>query len=755
MTTADKQGQPTWRRYPFAGVVLICLILYTLLGFFFAPWLADRIATQKVREILGAELRIDEIAINPFTFVVNIEGIEFEHPPGELVATVGKVGANLEATALFGKTVKLAELSVNRPELFLRRDGAGELNVARIRPITETPATPPPETTGDDWLFVIEAIGIDDMSLRLTDETVDPAASLGFDDLALNIRDFSTAPNSPFPVDVSLSLLTGGSISASGNAALLPQPDVTLAVTLNDVSPELLHPYVAPLADVTFDSGGFYFEGDIASDADDVLGLTGEARVDDLLLTETEGGARLGSWDRVAVNGIDFSIEARALSISEIVVDAVYADILISENGSINLRRAGKGAEVLEKEEELPEPEDVAPPTTTAPAFDVTVGRIVIKDAAAAFEDRALPLPFAARIHELNGQLSTIATSSTAPSEISLEGRVDEFGQVLVSGSLAPLDPKKDTRVSVNFVNVETPKLSAYTIRFAGREITSGKLDLKLDYEVSNSQLVAGNNIVLRDFELGDEVPHPDATSLPLDLALALLKDSSGNIDIDIPLSGDIDDPEFSIAGVVGTAFGNLVTGVVAAPFKLLGNLLGIEADELEALHFVPGRADLSPPQQEIAGKLAEALVQRPQLVLEFGGVWHEDADGLALREQAVDARIEEQISHDSSVSYADRRIAVIESLYTSQPGQAPLSTDVEIDRIARAANLRTQLIQAEPLADSALPELADARAANARAAILEADATLQVRILTRPSQRSREFDGDSVAMKIELSSQR
>ena len=188
------------------------------------------------------------------------------------------------------------------------------------------------------------------------------------------------------------------------------------------------------------------------------------------------------------------------------------------------------------------------------PAFDVTIGRILVINASATFEDRALPLPFAAKIDELNGQLSTIATSSDEPSEIALEGRVDEFGQVVVSGQITPLAPKKNTNISVDFVNVEMPKFSAYAIRFAGREIASGKLDLKLGYEIRDSELVGENTIMLSDFELGDEVPHPDAINLPLGLAVALLKDSSGRINVDLPVTGDVDNPEFSIAGVLGDA---------------------------------------------------------------------------------------------------------------------------------------------------------------------------------------------------------
>ena len=224
-----------------------------------------------------------------------------------------------------------------------------------------------------------------------------------------------------------------------------------------------------------------------------------------------------------------------------------------------------------------------------------------------------------------------------------------------------------NTDLAVVFENVEIPKFSAYTIPFAGREIESGKLDLNLGYLVKERQLVGENKIVLRDFELGDEVPHPDAMSLPLGLAVALLKDPSGNIDIDLPVRGDLDDPEFSYGRVIGKALVNLIVKIVASPFALLGNLIGVEPDELEHINFPPGRADLTPPEVERAQKLAEALALRPSLVLEISGVVDREADTLALKTERLDVAVESRIetgSDGDDANYAGQRAQVIESMY-------------------------------------------------------------------------------------------
>jgi hypothetical protein len=157
--------------------------------------------------------------------------------------------------------------------------------------------------------------------------------------------------------------------------------------------------------------------------------------------------------------------------------------------------------------------------------------------------------------------------------------------------------------------------------------------------------------------------------SLPLGLAVALLKDPDGRINIDLPVRGNVDDPEFRYGGVVMKAFVNLVVGIVASPFNLLANLVGAESSELEYLHFVDGRSDLTGPELEKSAKIAEALMIRPELMLQFGGVVDPEADGAALRTAAVEIEIERRIAalaarESDSAMYPENRLEVIEQMY-------------------------------------------------------------------------------------------
>ncbi len=272
-------------------------------------------------------------------------------------------------------------------------------------------------------------------------------------------------------------------------------------------------------------------------------------------------------------------------------------------------------------------------------------------------------------------------------------------------------------------------------------------------------------------------MPHPDALDLPLGLAVALLKDADGKIDIDLPVRGNVDDPEFSYGGVIWSALGNLLTKIILSPFTALGSLLGIEADELEYFDFLDGRSDLTPPEMEKAGKLAEALALRPELQLTIAGVSDAIADGLALRTAQVNEILEQRITEltatsDPSTQYADLRRMALEQLFSEQfTGGDPaeqmetvrtqFTTLIEVegqtdpvptlDSLAYANELRAQLIALQAIDESVLAALASARAQALKSALIGLDDTLQDRILITENTAVTRGEEDEFRMKVSL----
>jgi hypothetical protein len=565
----------------------------------------------------------------------------------------------------------------------------------------------------------------------------------------------------------------GGTIRLDGSVIAVPRPELDFELSVGGLSLAAAHPYIKPMADVSLDSGTLSINGHVRHDATDPLLFTSDLVIADFLVTETDEGTRLGSWNELLAEGVELSISNNSLEISEVRFTEPYADILIAADGSVNLGRVSK-AQADEAVETADVPDAAGDLDDPAPAMGVTIGRVVIDDAAADFADMSLPLPFFAKIETLNGSLSTISTGSIEPSNVDLEGKVDEYGLVRVTGFVTPLDFSNNTDLAVVFENVEMPKFSAYTIPFAGREIASGKLDLDLGYEVRERKLVGENNIVLRDFELGDQVDHPGAMSLPLGLAVALLKDPSGKIDIDLPVRGDLDDPEFGYGRVIGKALVNLIVKIVASPFALLGNLVGVERDELEYINFPLGRADLTPPEVERTQKIAEALALRPELVLEISGVIDREGDALAIRTARFDAAVESRIESGSAAddaNYAALRAQVIESMYLESVGPDPAELDtlraehtsIEVDEetgreserfdeLAFTEELRRRLIDVEEVAEAELVVLARQRAINTSESVLAANPGLDGRVLVVDlREEDARTSDDSVRMRVSL----
>jgi hypothetical protein len=697
---------------------------------------------------------------------LKIAGGRFEWPPQ--VVAVDSFDIDGAGVTLYRDEAGMLEIMYATPEEKGEEEAQAKPDAGATE---EAPAAP--------WRITLNRFGVNDLSVRLEDHAVQPVARTGVDGVNVEITGITNEPGAEFPTLISLRLGKGGTISLDGSMVVLPKPVLDFRLDLDGAALAGAQPYVRHLADLRIDSGALNLEGRLRSSPEEPVRLEANGEIVDLLITETDEGTRIGSWDRLAVDTLVFSAAGKSLEISEVRIEKPYGDVLITEERQVNLGRIKKveNAETAHPEEtvEVGGGSNAAEGETGLP-IAVTVGRVVISEASADFEDRSLPLPFSAEIADLNGELSTISTQSAEPSKVSLEGKVDKAGLVRVSGSVTPLEPLKNTDLKVVFKNVEMPKYSAYSVPFAGRKIASGRLDLDLGYKLTEKQMVGDNKIVLREFKLGEKVEHPDARDLPLDIVVALLKDPSGKIDVDLPVSGDVGDPQFDIGAVIVKALGNLIVKIATSPFALVGKLVGVEPSDLESVSFPPGRADLTPPEAETAAKLAEALALRPVLVLAVAGVYAPEADGQALREARLDAAVEERIGSmgagkSDQAMYAEQRRKALEELFLEHSSKGDARSLAELrqkytrapnaakgdekgsagyDTLAYTADLQRRLVEIQPLNESDLTQLAARRAANLQAAVVAGDTGVKERVRVTGT-REVKVEGDVVPMKVEL----
>ncbi len=619
------------------------------------------------------------------------------------------------------------------------------------------------------WTIQLDALNLQGWDLRVRDLQPEQALNVS---VALNANavNISNIPNQAIQLNTGVTLSSGGSLNVAGELTVLPAIAFAGQLDLTDLALPVLQPYLASLARVQLESGTLNLAGSLETSLEQSE-FNGSASVATLLIRDTVENEDLfalgflGLQDTVVAIG-----EESRINIETINVQAPYARVEIEEDGSNNISRV---LVVAPEQSTPPQAQtDAVEVAAGAPSPEVRIEQIRLTQGAADFSDRSLPLPFAVRIDGLGGEVSALSSSSSEPARINLEGQVDEYGLASITGRLRPLDYAELTEIDLAFRNLHIPSLSPYVIKFAGRTIADGALDVDLSYRINDSQLNGENAMVMRDLLLGERVEHPDALDLPLGLAIALLKDGNGVIDLDVPVTGNVDSPQFNYGNVVRTALGNIIRNIVTSPFKFLANLVGGDDDsDIGVIEFVPGRSDLQPPQREKLVQLAQALVQRPQLQLDLLGRYASDADTEVLREQFFNERFEQALGELSEdIEPALQRRQLLEQFTISQ---APLDSDMtlallalrqehtqvnaageqQFDDLAYTQTLRRRLIAQEQVSIADLQRLASARVSAIAAQLNTLEPSLAGRIQALAEQEDVALEAGNVPFELELSS--
>lgn len=492
---------------------------------------------------------------------------------------------------------------------------------------------------GRPWAFSLERLDLERFQASYRDETTQPALALGIKEFSASLRDISNDDDAIVRYETQLTLAYGGRVNAAGGFALAGD-SAEARVALEGISIKPLAPLVAKFTVLRLESGDISGRAQVrfrTKGERPTLAVEGEAVVERLLFKEADSGERFLAWKAFEAKGMRYESDPARLVVKEVLLREPGAKIVVFEDRSVNLTK------VLKPQARAPGPRsaNAAPARSEPNATAVSVGRVRVDNGAVDFADLSLVLPFATKVDKLHGAASRISSDPKSRTTLKFEGGVGQFGDVRVEGQLAPFRPKAYTDVDVAFRNVEMTTLSPYTATFAGRKVASGRLDVGLQYKIENNALKGNNTILLRDFTLGERVDSPDAKNLPLDLAVALLKDGEGKIDLAVPIEGDVDNPEFKMGDVIMSALGNVLGKLVSAPFRALGAALGgNDGGAADSVSFDPGRSALAPPEQEKLEKLADALAKRPQLQLTVHGGIDPEADGRAIKARALRAEL-------------------------------------------------------------------------------------------------------------------
>ena len=488
-------------------------------------------------------------------------------------------------------------------------------------------------TKEPDYKVNVKTVVLHNAKVEFTDKTVAKTQRQKIDKINVTLHNVNLAKNRWLNYKASLRVNAKGIIKADGKLRHTPLKQ-SGNIMIKDLSLVALTPYLQEKTFLSLDEGKVYLkakESYAHSQKKPDLKLKGTFKLNSLFVTNrADNNASLLSLNELKIKPFTLELFPNRLYIDEVNVNSFYVSAKIDENKTINFAKLMKP---YKADLNSTSKSDI---NTTSTPFPVKIAKMNVKNGSAQFMDLSLPIKFKTDIHDVNGVIDAISSTPGDTTHVDINGEIDKYGSTKLKGSLDSSNPKGYTDLDFNFKNLDLHSMSGYSASFAGYKINSGKLFLDLGYKILHSDLNATNNITINKIQLGDELEGKNINHLPLGFVIGLLEDNDGIIDIDMPIEGNLDEPDFKYGALVWKTLGNLIVKAVASPFKFLGSMMGIGGEELAFVSFEFGKDDITPPQREKLDKIAKIMKKRHKLTLEVSGAYDIEHDKKALKFQKL-----------------------------------------------------------------------------------------------------------------------
>ena len=595
-----------------------------------------------------------------------------QKPSSPLNAGIEKFDATLRKLQIDTgkKRVDIGEVISRSASLQLRHDKPE----AAVQAVTATassslagvasPAQGKPEA---GYVVNVGRVAIDNWTAQLEDRTHAQAAATQLAPIALTVTDFSTAPARRARVALKAIVNRSGLVAADGALGLFPlHADFKLDLQSVDLLP--LQPYITDHINLLLTraslSGKGVLQLEQGSDGQLHGGFKGDASLGNFATVDKLSGSDFLRWKSLYFGGVDVRLQPFSLAMDQVALSDFFARVIIDPSGRINLQdivrsHAGDRKSLTEENVRVAaaaapaaaETASVLPPkdagataTITAAAAtpgnvpQVKIGKLTLQGGRVRFTDNFIKPNYSASLMDLGGVVSDLSSDAASSAVVDLRGQVNS-APLTVAGRINPLRSDATMDLQAKVRDMELAPLSPYSGRYVGYGIEKGKLSFDATYKIDNRTLTAENRLILDQLTFGDKVDGPDAPGLPVQLAVALLRDSNGIIDISLPIAGSLDDPQFSLGGIIGKVIVNVITKAVTAPFALLGSLFG-GGEELSYLEFDAGRAAIPAAGEAKLQSLAKALSERPALKLEITAHTGGEAEVEGMKRAAIDRKV-------------------------------------------------------------------------------------------------------------------
>ena len=712
---------------------------------------------------------LQEIVINVNDANLSLTELELrKRSTGEKLVKFSSLSVDGVKLNTLEKSVNIQKVSLNGLDIKTARLKDGTLNIQDIvvpkldkkaKKITKKSKIEKEKS----YSVKLKHFALDAAQIGFNDKALTPHVKSKIDRIFLNAYDIDIAKNSWLKYRLYMRVNSKGIITSNGNLRHTPLKQKGI-FEIKNLSLVELTPYIQEKAFIKIDDGRISLktktEYSVSSKKPD-LRVNGSFSLNEFFVSDSRDTTAIASINELTLKSFTFELNPNRLYIDEIDVNAFYVNALIDENKQMNLSKLVKSSDenVTSEEEVVVIVEDEN--ATAEVAFPVKILKMNVSLGSANFADMSLPIKFKTNIHDLNGVIYSISNVPGETTYVNIDGEIDKYGSTKLKGSVNSANPKEYTDLEFNFKNLDLHTLSGYSANFAGHEIDSGKLFLDLGYDIKNSELLGSNEVIIKQIKLGREIEDENVTTLPLGFVIALLEDDEGIIEIDMPVEGNLDEPDFKYGALVMKTLGNLILKAVTSPFTFLGSMMGLDGEALEYAEFEVGSAVILPPEREKLDQIAKMMTKRPKIKLALTPTYDELSDKRALQTGMLINLIVKQSGIKNAKEYESAMsIDILEDIYedfkdddTLDKLEEKLKKEYKGDELDRAylSALAELCKDIQVVTKVDLERLARARA-NAVIAYLIQDKSIEaLRVIQKPMISVNEPDNKLIKQKLTI----
>ena len=527
----------------------------------------------------------------------------------------------------------------------------------------ETPAAHARSSGGNasPWKLAVPDASVQGLRVSFEDREVEPAAAITLAPVNARVTGFSTAPDDVVEISVDCGVNDTGKLSAKAKVTL-HDGNVVAQAQASSLPLTVAQPYLSRYTSMTLLKGTLATKLTFEHRPDDAIDIKADAQLLGLRTVDNAQKREFVSWRDLKIAGLRYQTKPQSLRVASVAAVEPYVRMIIFPDRTLNMEAVltapGTHAEPPPQQAAVTQGGDKkaaaarkkkapAGPTASKPpeplvAFPLTVGTVRFINATADYTDLWIKPSFAVGLQSLSGTVTGLSSDPRTRAKVQLDGKIDKYSPAKITGEMNLLSAALYTDITLGFKDVDLTIVNPYSGHFMGYKIDKGKLSVDVTYHVEQRKLDAKQHFVVDQLELGDRVESPDAIHAPVKLAVALLKDRNGVIDIDLPMSGTLDDPHFRIGPIIWKAFVNLIVKAATAPFALLGHLFG-GGEHVNVIEFAPGSAQIEEGPKNQLTSISKSLAERPQLKLDVPITYSATVDRPELAAQRLKQQVAER----------------------------------------------------------------------------------------------------------------